>query len=90
MKAASSFDPFSLPDATLTMANLTRPPILVSPDTTYRDYLYCANTNTFYVCYYAVLVPYEIDTTTAVVTPAKVTRLIYSAAQEVIPTNFLQ
>ena len=48
--------------------------------------------DTFHRCYAAVLIPYKIDpaNAAAAVGPQEVTRNIYAAAQEVVPTAFLQ
>ena len=73
------------------MATLTSPPSLVLPTTSYLDYVSCSETNTFRRRYAAVPEPYTINHAhvTADVS-SKVAQLIYSEAQEGIPTVFLQ
>ena len=63
------------------------PTRLVPLETNYRDYFSCSNTNTFCGCYTAVLAPYFIDPAVPDA-PANILRLIYTAAQEVVPTPF--
>ena len=63
------------------------PTRLVPLETNYRDYFSCSNTDTFCGCYAAVLAPYFIDPA-APDAPANVSRLIYTTAQEGVPTPF--
>ena len=74
------------------METLTGPLILVPPTTIYREYFSHAEIDTFCGRYADVLVPYTINPNDAVVaaTPADAMQLIYSAAQEGVPTMFLQ
>ena len=93
VRAAISFDPSSSRrPSTPTIATPTGPLILVPPETIYRDYFYCTETDTFNRRYAAVLAPYSINPTAAaaVATPVDVARLIYTAALEGAPTAFLQ
>ena len=71
------------------MANLTGSPILVPLETTYRDYFSCTDTNTSRCRYATILAPYVIYLA-ASTTPAEVSRLLYTADQEGVPTALLQ
>ena len=71
------------------MATTPRPPSLVPPTNSYWYYFAHAETDTFRGRYAAILAPYSIDPVKADA-PVDVTRLIYAAAQEVVPTLFLQ
>ena len=71
------------------MVTPTGLPSFVLLATTYRDYFSRAKTDTFSGRYATVLAPYSINPTATAATPADVARLIYSAAQEGVPTAFL-
>ena len=88
--AVSRFDNFSSRWLSApTMATPTSLPSFVLLVTTYRDYFSRAKTDTFSGRYATVLAPYSINPTATAATPADVARLIYSAAQEGVPTAFL-
>ena len=92
-RAAIRFDPSSSRrPSTPTMSTSTGPLILVPPETIYRDYLSCTETDTFNRRYAAVLAPYSINPTAAAAatTPVDVARLLYTAALEGAPAAFLQ
>ena len=74
------------------MADPTGISSLVSPLSTYRNYLTRAKTNTFRGYYAAVLWPYKIDkaNTAGATAPEEVARQIYAVVQEEVPTAFLQ
>ena len=64
------------------MATPTRPPSLVLPTTSYREYFARTETDIFCGCYSSFLAPYVIDLVAATVAdvPAYVAQLIYLAA----------
>ena len=88
MRAVISFYPFSLAATALTMENLIGPQNLVLPATTYQDCFSYSETDTSHGRYSVVLAPYKIDPVDAM--SDKVAILVYSAAQEGVPTAFLQ
>ena len=92
MRAAISFDHFLPSAAALTMVNLINPPRLAPPTTIYRDYFYHIKTDTFCERHATVLAAYSIDPAAdaTAAAPTEVARLIYAAAQDGVPTAFLQ
>ena len=91
-RAASSFGPFSGLAPPITMVEPTDHPSLMPPLAKYRDYFARSETDTFCGHYVAILRPYSINTknVAAATAPAEVAQQIYTAAQEVILTVFLQ
>ena len=88
---ASSFSPSSCWLFPPPMETLIAPLSLIPPTTRYLDYFPLAENNTFRRHYAAVLALYSIEPTVAAATaPADAARLIYVAAQEGVPTEFMK